>query len=105
MDPALYNETFDSYRGILFKSLQGTPLDIRYHRPSFVMLSEHAMAAAVFAEKMGWDQGAHANILESSLDHGRFEISPTKAHVERIKSMLRKTAEKGRPPGQAAESP
>ncbi len=103
VDPDLVNETFDLHLGITFKSLQGVALDIRHHRPSFVMMSEHSMAVAVHAEKRGWDQGTHANILGSTLDNGRFLFSPTKEEIKRIKRMLQKIEdERSRPDSSGA---
>ena len=93
VDPALHDKIFDSSEGITFKFLQNVPLDIRHHRPSFVMLSEHTMATALHAVNMGWNQGEHANIVETTLKNGRFEVSPSKEQVEQIKRLQQEAQE------------
>ena len=44
VDPALKLQTFNQYNKISFGDFQGMPLDIRNHRPSFKIISQHAMA-------------------------------------------------------------
>lgn len=88
VDPSLKSEIFDRHLGTTFESLQGVALDIRHHRPSFVMMSEHAVAAAVNAEKRGWIQGAHADILGSTLKNGIYKISPTKEEIKQLNRIL-----------------
>ena len=104
VDPALHDEIFDSSEGITFKFLQNVPLDIRRHRPSFVMLSEHAMSTALHAANMGWNQGEHANIVENTYQNGIFEVSPTKEQVEQIKRLQQEAEETRSRPEQTTDS-
>ena len=104
VDPALHDEIFDSSEGTTFKFLQNVPLDIRRHRPSFVMLSEHAMSTALHAANMGWNQGEHANIVENTYQNGIFEVSPTKEQVEQIKRLQQEAEETRSRPEQTTDS-
>ena len=83
VDPALKLQTFDQYNKISFGHFQGMPLDIRNHRPSFKIISEHARASAILAEEMGWDQ--QGNIVQSTYDNAMFRTSPTKNKIKAIK--------------------
>ena len=83
VDPALKLQTFDQYNKISFGDFQGMPLDIRNHRPSFKIISEHAMASAILAEEMGWDQ--QGNIVQSTYDNAMLRTLPTKHQIKAIK--------------------
>ena len=98
-DPALYDATFDPYNRTSSKNFQNVPLDIRRHRPSFVIMS-----TAAYAKITGRNQGEHANIIETTSNNSRFEASTTKTQVKRYKRMQQKVEEIGSRPEQTADS-
>ena len=86
VDLKLKDEVFDEDKNIIFGDLQGLPLDIRFHRPSFTAFSQHAISAAIHAEKMGWND--NPDIVSWTYKKGMFHTSPEKEQVEKIQRIL-----------------
>ena len=82
-DLDLKGEIFDAANNIFFGDLQGLPLYFRLLRPSFTAFGEHAMSAAIYADKMGWSDGP--DIVTQTY---MFHDSSDKAPIKKISEIL-----------------